>query len=146
MPNLCIVTQYVPRGSLFRLLHRTPSFQPDERRRLQMALDVCRGMNYLHTSRPPVIHRDLKSPNLLVDKDLTVKVCDFGLSRVRRSTVLSAKSQAGTPEWTAPEVLKSQPCNEASDGEPRARAAAALQCGDRRAWVVAGAAHAARRT
>ena len=80
-----------------------------------MALDVCRGMNYLHTCRPPVIHRDLKSPNLLVDKDLTIKVCDFGLSRVRHTTVLSTKSQAGTPEWTAPEVLQGMPCNEASD-------------------------------
>jgi serine/threonine protein kinase len=37
-----------------------------------------------------------------------VQVCDFGLSRVRRSTWLSSKSQAGTPEWTAPEVLRSQ--------------------------------------
>lgn len=36
------------------------------------------------------------------------QVCDFGLSRVRRSTWLSGKSQAGTPEWTAPEVLRSQ--------------------------------------
>lgn len=42
-------------------------------------------------------------------------MCDFGLSRVRRATVLSAKSQAGTPEWTAPEVLQSHPCSEASD-------------------------------
>jgi hypothetical protein len=116
-PNLCIVTQYVSRGSLFKLLHRSEAnpINMDERRRLQMALDVARGMNYLHTCRPPVIHRDLKSPNLLVDKDMTVKVCDFGLSRVRHATVLSAKSQAGTPEWTAPEVLQGKPCNEASD-------------------------------
>jgi serine/threonine protein kinase len=113
-PNLCIVTQYVPRGSLFKLLHRT-SYVPDNRRRLRMALDVARGMNYLHTCRPPVIHRDLKSPNLLVDTDMTVKVCDFGLSQVKSSNVLSAKTQAGTPEWTAPEVLQGGACSEASD-------------------------------
>ena len=46
----------------------------DSRRRLLMALDVARGMNYLHSCRPPIVHRDLKSPNLLVDKDFTVKV------------------------------------------------------------------------
>ena len=42
--------------------------------RLSMALDAAKGMNYLHTSDPPVIHRDLKSPNLLVDKHWRVKV------------------------------------------------------------------------
>lgn len=115
-PNLCIVTEYVTRGSLFKLLHRSKSFESlDLRRRLRMTLDVARGMHYLHTCRPPIIHRDLKSPNLLVDKNFTVKVCDFGLSRVRDATVLSAKSCAGTPEWTAPEVLQGSPCNEASD-------------------------------
>ena len=44
-----------------------------------------------------------------------LQVCDFGLSRVRQSTWLSSKSQAGTPEWTAPEVLRSQAYNEKSD-------------------------------
>ncbi|CAL8464074.1 g3609 [Coccomyxa elongata] len=114
-PNLSIVTSFMPRGSLFRILHRTPQFVLDDRRRINIALDVARGMNYLHSCRPPIVHRDLKSANLLVDKDFTTKVADFGLSRVRRSTWLSSKSQAGTPEWTAPEVLRNQSYNEKSD-------------------------------
>ena len=48
--------------------------QLNDQRRIRIALDVARGMNYLHSCRPPIVHRDLKSPNLLVDKDLTVKV------------------------------------------------------------------------
>lgn len=72
------------------------------------------GMCYLHSFKPPIIHRDLKSPNLLVDKDWTVKVCDFGLSRVKAGT-LAPWSRAGTPEWMAPEVLRNEPSNESCD-------------------------------
>ncbi|XP_023928314.1 serine/threonine-protein kinase CTR1 isoform X1 [Quercus suber] len=115
-PNLSIVTEYLSRGSLYRLLHKAGAREMlDERRRLNMAYDVAKGMNYLHKRNPPIVHRDLKSPNLLVDKKYTVKVCDFGLSRLKASTFLSSKSAAGTPEWMAPEVLRDEPSNEKSD-------------------------------
>nr|XP_034574400.1 serine/threonine-protein kinase EDR1-like isoform X2 [Setaria viridis] len=92
-PNLSIVSEYLPRGSLHKIIHRC---EIDEKRRIKMALDVARGMNCLHTSVPTIVHRDLKSPNLLVDDNWTVKVCDFGLSRLKHSTFLSSKSTAGT--------------------------------------------------
>ncbi|CAD6250831.1 unnamed protein product [Miscanthus lutarioriparius] len=115
-PNLSIVTEYLSRGSLYRLLHRHGARENlDERRRLSMAFDVAKGMNYLHKRNPPIVHRDLKSPNLLVDKKYTVKVCDFGLSRLKANTFLSSKTAAGTPEWMAPEVLRDDPSNEKSD-------------------------------
>ncbi|GLT45494.1 hypothetical protein SLA2020_193230 [Shorea laevis] len=113
-PNLSIVTEFLPRGSLYRLLHR-PSNLLDERRRLRMALDAARGMNYLHNCTPMIVHRDLKSPNLLVDRNWVVKVCDFGLSRMKYSTYLSSKSTAGTAEWMAPEVLRNEPADEKCD-------------------------------
>ncbi|GMI84991.1 ENHANCED DISEASE RESISTANCE 1 [Hibiscus trionum] len=113
-PNLSIITEFLPRGSLFKILHR-PHSQIDEKRRIKMALDVARGMNCLHTSTPTIVHRDLKSPNLLVDKNWSVKVCDFGLSRLKHNTFLSSKSTAGTPEWMAPEVLRNEPSNEKCD-------------------------------
>ncbi|XP_021909098.1 probable serine/threonine-protein kinase SIS8 isoform X2 [Carica papaya] len=90
-PNLSIVTEFLPRGSLYRLLHR-PNNQLDERRRLRMALDAARGMNYLHSCSPVIVHRDLKSPNLLVDKNWVVKA-----------------------EWMAPEVLRNEPSDEKCD-------------------------------
>ncbi|KAL9270095.1 putative serine/threonine-protein kinase SIS8 [Drosera capensis] len=78
-------------------------------------LGVARGMNYLHHRNPPIIHRDLKSSNLLVDKNWTVKVGDFGLSKLKHGIVLSAQSGFGTPQWMAPEVLRNEPSNEKSD-------------------------------
>ncbi|XP_073024629.1 serine/threonine-protein kinase EDR1 isoform X1 [Primulina eburnea] len=113
-PNLSIVSEFLPRGSLFRIIHR-PHCQIDEERRIKMALDVAKGMNCLHTSTPTIVHRDLKSHNLLVDNNWNVKVCDFGLSRLKHNTFLSSKSTAGTPEWMAPEILRNEPSNEKCD-------------------------------
>lgn len=100
-PQLAIITSYISRGSLFRLLHRTRT-DIDPKRRLGFALDIAKGVNHLHSCSPPIVHRDLKSPNLLVDKDWSVKVCDFGLSQVKHATFLTSKSHGGTPEWMAP--------------------------------------------
>ncbi|XP_059303398.1 probable serine/threonine-protein kinase SIS8 isoform X2 [Lycium ferocissimum] len=110
-PNLSIITEFLHRGSLYRLIHRSNN-QLDERRRLRMALDTARGMNYLHNCTPVIVHRDLKSPNLLVDKNWVVKVCDFGLSKMKHNTFLSSRSTAGTAEWMAPEVLRNEPSDE----------------------------------
>ncbi|GJT19302.1 PAS domain-containing protein tyrosine kinase family protein [Tanacetum coccineum] len=77
--------------------------------------NLAHGMNYLHHHQPPIIHRDLKSSNLLVDKNWTVKVGDFGLSRIKRETYLNTKTGKGTPQWMAPEVLRNKQADEKSD-------------------------------
>ncbi|XP_030474633.1 uncharacterized protein LOC115692019 isoform X2 [Syzygium oleosum] len=112
--RLCIVTEFLPRGSLFRLLQRNTT-KLEWRRRVHMALDVARGMNYLHHYNPPIIHRDLKSSNLLVDKNWNVKVGDFGLSRLKHEAYLTTKTGKGTPQWMAPEVLRNEASDEKSD-------------------------------
>ncbi|KAL3641884.1 hypothetical protein CASFOL_012699 [Castilleja foliolosa] len=112
--RLCIVTEFLPRGSLFRFLQKNTS-KLEMRRRIHMALDIARGMNYLHHFNPPIIHRDLKSSNLLVDKNWTVKVGDFGLSRLKHETYLTTKTGKGTPQWMAPEVLRNESSDEKGD-------------------------------
>ncbi|XWS61823.1 hypothetical protein CRYUN_Cryun07bG0158300 [Craigia yunnanensis] len=112
--RLAIVTEFLPRGSLFKTLHKNNQAL-DVRRRMRMALDVARGMNYLHHRNPPIVHRDLKSSNLLVDRNWNVKVGDFGLSRWKNGTFLTTKSGRGTPQWMAPEVLRNEPSNEKCD-------------------------------
>jgi serine/threonine protein kinase len=62
-----------------------------------------------------VVHHDLKPANLLVDSHWTLKVSDFGMSRLKHNTYLSSKSPGGTPEWMAPEVLRNDPTDERSD-------------------------------
>ncbi|XP_042055626.1 probable serine/threonine-protein kinase SIS8 [Salvia splendens] len=112
--RIAFVTEYMNRGSLFKTLHRSNQVL-DIRRRLRIALDVSTGMNYLHHRNPPIVHRDLKSSNLLVDKSWNVKVGDFGLSKLKYSTFLTARSGRGTPQWMAPEVLRNEPSTEKSD-------------------------------
>ncbi|KAJ4456372.1 putative protein kinase [Paratrimastix pyriformis] len=89
-----IITEFMGRGSLYALLHDEAANLPMELR-LRMAFDMARGLNYLHTLRPPILHRDIKSQNMLVTDDLRVKVSDFGISRLSQEAGIT--TAAGTP-------------------------------------------------
>jgi serine/threonine protein kinase len=79
-----------------------------------VARGAARGMAYLHSGNPPVLHRDLKSANILLDESYTAKVCDFGLSRLKAQES-NMTGNCGTVQWMAPEVLSNEAYNEKAD-------------------------------
>eukprot|EP00871_Galdieria_phlegrea_P005258 jgi/Galph1/5733/GphlegSOOS_G4318.1 len=112
-PHLFIVTEFMSRGTLFDILHRY-RIPVNWNLMKRMALDVCRGMTYLHASK--LLHRDLKSSNLMLDDHFTLKVGDFGLTRlISTQTQGPMTGQCGTFQYMAPEVLANQPYSEKAD-------------------------------
>jgi len=107
-PNsLCIITEYLAGGSLFHLLH-VEKEELDLPQYLSIARGIGLGVNYLHLADPPIIHRDLKSMNLLLDAKGTVKVADFGWARLADPTGRMTV-RAGTPFYLSPEQLRQEP-------------------------------------
>ncbi|KAL4172009.1 hypothetical protein KRP22_007185 [Phytophthora ramorum] len=105
-PNLCMVMELCDH-SLSHLLHDTNTYlSPQQLTRI--AAEVANGMRFLHSRRPAVIHRDLKSANVLLDAKGVAKLCDFGLVRTKFTT-------AGTPSYMPPELLSGQPFSKSVD-------------------------------
>ena len=97
--DLCIVTELCT-TSVEAILHGNQSGRYSTTMALSIAKDAAQGLAFLHEATPPVVHRDLKPGNLLVDRVGRVKICDFGLARVGAMT-----DGAGTPNYLAPEIL-----------------------------------------
>ncbi|KAJ3669094.1 hypothetical protein LUZ60_011044 [Juncus effusus] len=81
-----LIYEYMSNGTLYDNLHKKQTLPPPLatwKGRLKLALDAARGIEYMHTyAVPPLIHRDIKSQNILLDKDWVAKIADFGLSLV----------------------------------------------------------------
>eukprot|EP01006_Ploeotia_vitrea_P011275 TRINITY_DN30007_c0_g1_i1.p2 TRINITY_DN30007_c0_g1~~TRINITY_DN30007_c0_g1_i1.p2 ORF type:complete len:302 (-),score=8.27 TRINITY_DN30007_c0_g1_i1:1123-2028(-) len=105
-PNLCFVMELCD-CSVFEMLHVNREYI-DEREGLRIATDVGYAMEYLHSLKPVVIHRDLKTHNILRDQNGVYKICDFGLVMVKNA-------QAGTPAYMPPELLLNKSFNRAVD-------------------------------
>jgi tRNA A-37 threonylcarbamoyl transferase component Bud32 len=115
--NVCIVLEWVPRGDLYGVLQEQGLELTWNDPLLKMAVDTACGVAYLHSTSPPVIHRDLKSLNILVTSTFGCKITDFGMSRqsAARTGQDMVMTMVGTPLWVPPEVIMSQPYCERVD-------------------------------
>ena len=99
----CIITDFIEKGSLFDALHHksgAPKLTPTNK--TIIAMGIAYGMKDLH--KMDIIHRDLKSLNILLDDNIYPKICDFGISRFKKQDGSALTLQIGTPHWMAPEL------------------------------------------
>ncbi|KAM8934605.1 mitogen-activated protein kinase kinase kinase 13 [Pelodytes ibericus] len=109
-PCYCLIMEYCAHGQLYEVLRAGRKVTP--RLLVDWSCGIAGGMNYLHLHK--IIHRDLKSPNVLVTHTDAVKISDFGTSK-ELSDKSTKMSFAGTVAWMAPEVIRNEPVSEKVD-------------------------------
>ncbi|XP_019191077.1 PREDICTED: probable leucine-rich repeat receptor-like protein kinase At5g49770 isoform X4 [Ipomoea nil] len=113
-----LVYEYIPNGTLRESLSGKSGFQLNWTRRLKIALDAARGLAYLHElADPPIIHRDVKSSNILLDDNLNAEVADFGISKLLGDSDKGHVSTQvkGTFGYLDPEYYMTQQLTDRSD-------------------------------
>ncbi len=116
-PQFCIVTWWMEQGALNEILERARragSLVPWQGRGRKYAAGIAAGLSYLHSHK--VVHRDLKSLNVLVGADDVALLADFGLAKlVETASIQVATAHMGTPCWMAPEMIERGTYTAASD-------------------------------
>ncbi|KAK3440036.1 hypothetical protein EUGRSUZ_B00365 [Eucalyptus grandis] len=109
----CVVVEYLPGGALKSYLIKNRRRKLAFKVVVQLALDLAKGLSYLHSQK--IVHRDVKTENMLLDKSRTLKIADFGVARVEASNPNDMTGETGTLGYMAPEVLDGNPYNRKCD-------------------------------
>lgn len=120
--KICLITEYCKGGTLFDLLVQQTDYKFPWHVRLNLLLQIAQGINFLHTNKPSIIHRDLKSLNILLsdkidenNENTTIKISDFGLAKRFKNLKDKMSENCGTCQWMAPEIFESDKYNEKVD-------------------------------
>ncbi|KAK4773213.1 hypothetical protein SAY87_028232 [Trapa incisa] len=109
----CVVVEFVPGGNLKNFLFRNRRKKLPFKTVIKLALDLARGLCYLHSER--IVHRDVKAENMLLDTKQNLKIADFGVARVEAQNPSDMTGETGTLGYMAPEVLVGKPYNRSCD-------------------------------
>lgn len=102
-----IISEHCSNGDLFDYLRAAPA--PGFQAMLEIMLGIARGLEYLHTRTPAIIHRDMKSSNVLITAQGVAKINDFGLARVKNTKKSVIRSLVGTVNWQGCELWTAKP-------------------------------------
>jgi len=102
-PSPCIVTLFMPNGDLCKFLENNGA--QSKKNATRLSLGIAKGLAYIHEKK--LIHRDLKSPNVLLDDHLNPVIVDFGLTHFSTRSLTTVTSTVGTFQWMAPEMFNS---------------------------------------
>ncbi|XP_021291752.1 serine/threonine receptor-like kinase NFP [Herrania umbratica] len=102
--NCYLVYEFIENGSLYSWLHENENEKLNWKTRLRIAVDVANGLQYIHEhTRPRVVHKDLKSSNILLDSNMRAKIANFGLAKSGCNAI--TMHIVGTQGYIAPEYL-----------------------------------------
>ncbi|EGC31480.1 hypothetical protein DICPUDRAFT_99201 [Dictyostelium purpureum] len=115
--ELLLILEYCDNSSLFNILNTIGNENVVQSLPAinTLSLNIANGMNYLHSLKPQIIHRDLTSQNILIDKNGVAKIADLGISRFKNELGDKTMTSIGNPRWRAPEVTKGQKYSEKVD-------------------------------
>jgi len=121
-----MILEFIPCGELYKYINNKEK-PLNWALRLRIAWDIAKGMAFLHSTEPPLLHRDIKSPNILLaatnpNAFVVAKVADFGLTgQVFTESMKAVKSNeraVENPTWLAPEIIREEPYATPADVYP----------------------------
>nr|GFC47583.1 serine/threonine-protein kinase HT1-like [Tanacetum cinerariifolium] len=111
--SCCVVVEYVPGGTLKKHLRGNSKNKLSFKTVVKISLELAKGLSFLHSKK--IVHRDVKTENMLLDANGTLKITDFGVARVEAQNPKDITGKTGTLTYMAPEVIDGKPYDRKCD-------------------------------